>query len=34
MHARVVDMHELWHVLNGWDDDIRGELHLLGYSYM
>lgn len=31
--ARVVDMHDLWHVLNGWDSDIHGELHLLGYSY-
>ena len=33
MAARVVDMHDLWHVLNGWDSDICGELHLLGYSY-
>lgn len=33
MAARVVDMHDLWHVLNGWDSDIHGELHLLGYSY-
>jgi ubiquinone biosynthesis protein COQ4 len=33
MAARVVDMHDLWHVLNGWDSDILGELHLLGYSY-
>jgi ubiquinone biosynthesis protein COQ4 len=33
MNARVVDMHDLWHVLNGWDSDIFGELHLLGYSY-
>lgn len=31
--ARVVDMHDLWHVVNGWDSDIHGELHLLGYSY-
>ena len=33
MAARVVDMHDLWHVLNGWDSDIVGEIHLLGYSY-
>lgn len=33
MGARVVDMHDLWHVLNGWDSDIVGEIHLLGYSY-
>jgi ubiquinone biosynthesis protein COQ4 len=33
MAARVVDMHDLWHVLNGWDSDILGEIHLLGYSY-
>lgn len=33
MAARVVDMHDLWHVVNGWDSDIYGELHLLGYSY-
>lgn len=33
MAARVVDMHDLWHVLNGWDSDIYGEMHLLGYSY-
>ena len=33
MGARVVDMHDLWHVLNGWDSDIFGEIHLLGYSY-
>lgn len=33
MAARVVDMHDLWHVLNGWDSDIFGELHLLGFSY-
>jgi ubiquinone biosynthesis protein COQ4 len=33
MGARVVDMHDLWHVLNGWDSDIYGEVHLLGYSY-
>ncbi len=33
MAARVVDMHDLWHVLNGWDSDIYGEIHLLGYSY-
>lgn len=33
MATRVVDMHDLWHVLNGWDSDIHGELHLLGYSY-
>lgn len=33
MAARVVDMHDLWHVLNGWDSDIEGELHLLGFSY-
>lgn len=33
MGARVVDMHDLWHVLNGWDSDIFGEMHLLGYSY-
>jgi ubiquinone biosynthesis protein COQ4 len=33
MAARVVDMHDLWHVLNGWDSDILGEMHLLGYSY-
>jgi len=31
--ARIVDMHDLWHVLNGWDSDLLGELHLLGYSY-
>jgi ubiquinone biosynthesis protein COQ4 len=31
--TRVVDMHDLWHVLNGWDTDIYGEIHLLGYSY-
>ncbi len=31
--ARVVDMHDLWHVLNGWDSDIHGEIHLLGFSY-
>jgi len=31
--ARVVDMHDLWHVVNGWDSDIHRELHLLGYSY-
>lgn len=31
--ARVVDQHDLWHVLNGWDSDIHGELHLLGFSY-
>lgn len=31
--ARVVDMHDLWHVLNGWDSDVHGELHLLGFSY-
>ena len=29
MSARVVDMHDLWHVLNGWDSDIYGEVHLL-----
>jgi ubiquinone biosynthesis protein COQ4 len=33
MGPRVVDMHDLWHVLNGWDSDIYGEIHLLGYSY-
>ena len=33
MAARVVDMHDLWHVINGWDSDIHGEMHLLGYSY-
>lgn len=33
MSARVVDMHDLWHILNGWDSDIFGEIHLLGYSY-
>ena len=33
MGARVVDMHDLWHILNGWDSDIFGEIHLLGYSY-
>ena len=33
MAARVVDMHDLWHVLNGWDSDVGGEVHLLGYSY-
>jgi ubiquinone biosynthesis protein COQ4 len=33
MAARIVDMHDLWHVLNGWDSDILGEVHLLGYSY-
>jgi ubiquinone biosynthesis protein COQ4 len=33
MGTRVVDMHDLWHVLNGWDSDIHGEIHLLGYSY-
>ncbi len=33
MGTRVVDMHDLWHVLNGWDSDIFGEMHLLGYSY-
>ena len=33
MGARVVDMHDLWHVLNEWDSDIHGEIHLLGYSY-
>lgn len=33
MAARIVDMHDLWHVLNGWDSDIHGELHLLGFSY-
>jgi len=31
--ARIVDMHDLWHVLNGWDSDILGEMHLLGYSF-
>lgn len=31
--ARVVDMHDLWHVLYGWDTDIMGELHLLGLSF-
>lgn len=31
--ARIVDMHDLWHVVNGWDSDLYGELHLLGYSY-
>lgn len=31
--ARVVDMHDLWHVMNEWDSDILGEMHLLGYSY-
>lgn len=33
MAARVVDMHDLWHVVNGWGSDIHGEIHLLGYSY-
>lgn len=33
MAARIVDMHDLWHVLNGWDSDIHGEIHLLGFSY-
>jgi ubiquinone biosynthesis protein COQ4 len=33
MAARVVDMHDLWHLLNGWDSDILGEVHLLGYSH-
>ena len=33
MAERVVDMHDLWHVLNGWDSDLYGEIHLLGYSY-
>lgn len=33
MATRIVDMHDLWHVLNDWDSDIHGELHLLGYSY-
>jgi len=33
MAARIVDMHDLWHVLNDWDSDIHGEIHLLGYSY-
>lgn len=33
MAARVVDMHDLWHVVNGWDSDIHGEIHLLGYSH-
>ncbi|MDH3686030.1 MAG: Coq4 family protein [Myxococcales bacterium] len=33
MAARVVDQHDLWHVLNGWDSDIHGEVHLLGFSY-
>ncbi|MBM4269075.1 MAG: hypothetical protein FJ144_21120 [Deltaproteobacteria bacterium] len=33
MAARVVDMHDIWHVLNGWDTDIHGEIHLLGYSH-
>lgn len=33
MGTRVVDMHDLWHVLNGWDSDFYGEMHLLGYSY-
>lgn len=31
--ARVVDQHDLWHVLNGWDSDVHGEVHLLGFSY-
>lgn len=31
--ARIVDMHDLWHVVNGWDSDVYGEMHLLGYSY-
>jgi len=31
--TRIVDMHDLWHVLNGWDSDILGEMHLLGYSF-
>jgi len=33
MAARVVDMHDLWHVVNEWDSDIHGEIHLLGYSH-
>jgi ubiquinone biosynthesis protein COQ4 len=33
LSARVVDQHDLWHVLNGWDSDIHGEVHLLGFSY-
>ncbi len=33
MAARIVDMHDLWHVVNGWGSDIHGELHLLGFSY-
>lgn len=32
--SRVVDQHDLWHVLNGWDSDIHGELHLLGFSHV
>ena len=33
LSARMVDMHDLWHVLNGWDNDMFGEMHLLGFSY-
>lgn len=33
MSARITDMHDLWHVLNGWGGDMLGEMHLLGYSY-
>jgi len=31
--ARIVDMHDLWHVLGGWGSDLYGEMHLLGCSY-
>ena len=31
--ARIVDMHDLWHVLGGWGSDLHGEMHLAGCSY-
>ena len=31
--ARVIDMHDLWHVLGGWGSDLFGEMHLIGCSY-
>lgn len=31
--SRVVDMHDLWHILGGWGSDMHGEMHLLGCSY-
>ncbi len=31
--SRVVDMHDLWHILGGWGSDMYGEMHLLGCSY-